>query len=400
MKGSINKRAVILFGAGASIEYNAPSTSGLTDVIEQKVMADEWMKSSGGDKAFSKIKDGLKNYLKHPGIVQFEQIYHCVHELIYSFEPTSGAFDEFRPLLYPFFTNNTGLDECSLRSLAKKMVEVIFAEVSACCNGSPISLDPLTSFIKTLQDQYITRIYTTNYDDFPLQAVADMYTGFDSTLKPGSKRFDVDQFWNKEDLNSIFHLHGSVHMGFPHPIPPEGDIGELYWFDDRAEALQHCSFSGSDIRRMDGSSYLRTAVITGLDKLSRIQQRPLSHFYSAMARDIMQADVIFVIGSGLGDLHLNTWLKESRLRKPATPLLFVDWWEDGFLETVEFDFDRKEIEMLHALRILIGSHYPSIKYGSGWTVSNDQSAAVWDKGFQSFLNTPAELQDVMKQLKL
>jgi hypothetical protein len=400
MKRGIKKRAVILFGAGASIEYSAPSTSQLTDVIEQNVIADEWMKTSGGDKAFSTIKDGLKNYLKRPGIVQFEQIYHCVHELIYSFEPGTDAFDEFRPLLYPFLKNNTGLDERALTSLAKKIVEVIFAEVSACCNVNPISLDPLAGFIKTLQDQFITRIYTTNYDDFPLQAVPDMYTGFDSISKPGAKRFDVDQFWNKEDLNSIFHLHGSVHMGFPHPTPPEGDIGELYWFDDRAEALKHSSFSGSNVRRMDGSSYLRTAVITGLDKLSRIQQRPLSHFYSAMARDMMQADVIFVIGSGLGDLHLNTWLKESRLRNPATPLLFVDWWKDGFLETVEFDLDRKEIEMFHALRILTGSRYRSTKYGSGWTITNDQAAAVWDKGFQSFLNAPGELQNIMKQLNL
>lgn len=396
----MKKRAVILFGAGASIDYKVASTKQLTDVIEQKVMADEWMKFTGGDKAFSTIKVGLQGYLQRPGIVQFEQIYHCVHELIYSFAPTSGAFDEFRPLLYPFFTNNTGLDERALRSLAKKIVEVIFAEISTSCNGSPIGLDPLTSFIKMLRDQYITRIYTTNYDDFPLQAVPDMYIGFDTTLRPGPKRFEVDQFWNKEDEDSIFHLHGSVHMGFPHPTPPDGDIGELYWFDDRTEAQKHASFSGNDNRRMDGSSYLRTAIITGLDKLSRIQQRPLSHFYSAMARDMMQADVIFVIGSGLGDLHLNTWLKESRLRNPATPLLFVDWWKDGFLETVEFELDRKEIEMIQTLRILTGSHYPSTKYGSGWTVSNDQTAAVWDKGFQDFLNAPAELRDVMKQLKL
>ena len=81
---------------------------------------------------------------------------------------------------------------------------------------------------------------------------------------------------------------------------------------------------------MDGSSFMRTAVITGLEKLSRLQRRPLSHFYSAMARDMMLVDVIFVIGSGLGDLHLNTWLHEARSRNPIPPILFIDCWEDDF----------------------------------------------------------------------
>jgi hypothetical protein len=31
-----------------------------------------------------------------------------------------------------------------------------------------------------------------------------------------------------------------------------------------------------------------------------------------MARDMVRADVIYIIGSGLGDFHLNTWLEFSR----------------------------------------------------------------------------------------
>jgi hypothetical protein len=33
--------------------------------------------------------------------------------------------------------------------------------------------------------------------------------------------------------------------------------------------------------------------------------------------------VIFVIGSGLADLHLNNWLHEARSRRPRTPILFM-----------------------------------------------------------------------------
>ena len=44
----------------------------------------------------------------------------------------------------------------------------------------------------------------------------------------------------------------------------------------------------------------------------------------------MLCDVIYVIGSGLNDLHLNNWLHELRSRTPRTPILFVDLWKDGF----------------------------------------------------------------------
>jgi hypothetical protein len=195
--------------------------------------------------------------------------------------------------------------------LAGKMASVIFAEVSASCEKHPISLAPLTDFFGAMRGKYITRIYTTNYDDFPLQAARDLYTGFDPAASAKAKRFEIDSFWHKENLHSLFHLHGSVHMGFPHPDAGIA-IGELAWFDDLGEALKYSSFSGSTIPQMDGRSFMRTAVITGLDKLSRLQQRPLSHFYSALARDLMLADIIVVIGSGLGDLHLNTWLHEAR----------------------------------------------------------------------------------------
>jgi len=391
------KRAVILLGAGASVEYKTPSTKELTDAIEREVIADAWMQQTKGDEAFRVIRDGLKNYLHQPGIVNFEHIYHCVHELISTFALTSGAVDEFRPLLHPFINNQSGLARDALTALAGKMANVIFAEVSASCGKNPISLAPLTDFFGVMLGKYITRIYTTNYDDFPLQAVGNLYTGFDSAASAKVKRFEIDSFWHKENLHSIFHLHGSVHMGFPYPETGIA-IGELQWFDDLAEALKYSSFWGSTVRRMDGSSFMRTAVITGLDKLSRLQARPLSHFYSAMARDLMFADVIFVIGSGLGDLHLNTWLHEARSRDPMPPVLFVDWWDRDFLDHARFEIDHKGLAMFHALNIHINDRYGGTKFGSGWTMSQDRTAAVWDKGFQAFLNSPNELQQVLGQL--
>jgi hypothetical protein len=394
------KRVPVLLGAGASVEYKAPTTDQLTSAIEREVIGDPWMKTAGGDAAFATIKTRLKAYLRRPGIVNFEHIYHCAHELIFAFPPTPGAIDEFRPLLFPFL-DESGIPQEALQALVKKMAEVIFTEVSAACDRNPLSLRPLADFVTSLRADHITRIYTTNYDDFLLQAVPDLYTGFEATPSRSPEHFDSNQFWHKEDWASAFHLHGSVHMGFAAPHVTSGDVGELFWFDDRATALKHASFSGG-IRaslRMDGRSYVPSAAVIGLDKLSLVQQRPLSDFYSALARDAMLADLLIVIGSGLADLHLNTWLAEARSRTPKPPLLFVDYWPNGFEHDTYFEVERKTIELFHRLQVHISERMRGTRIGIGWTLADDRTSAIWDKGFQAFLNAPGEMRDVLTQLR-
>jgi hypothetical protein len=388
------KRALILFGAGASVDYRAPSTWELTAVIEKEVMADSIMKVIGGDTAFQTIKIALPGYLDDPNSVNFEHIYHCAHELLATFSLTPGAKDEYKPILFPLIANKSGLTRDALDPLCKKIVEVIIHEVSARCSNPALDLRPLANFLESIRRDYVTRIYTTNYDDFPLQAAPDLYDGFQAP-SAGPRRFDINGFWHKERRDGIFHLHGSVHMGFGHP--PVVEIGDLLWFDDRAEALKHSAFAGSSRSRMDGTSVLRTAVITGLEKLSRVQQRPFSHFYSMMARDAMRADVIFVVGSGLADLHLNTWLSEARFRTPQPPLLYVDYWENGFEHDTYGKADKKTIQLFHPLRVHVTEDIRGTRM-DGWIISQDDTAAVWDRGFTSFLNAPDQMDRVLSRL--
>lgn len=386
------RRAIVLIGAGASIEYKAPSTATLTTAIEQAILADSWMQASGGAAAYTEIKQGLNSYLKGP--VNFEQIYHCAHELRFASAPPPGTVDEFKPIMQPFLKNSARLSNNALEALCGMIAKVIYAEVSRSCGDNSLGLGSLARFVEFLRSQYVTRIYTTNYDDFLLQAVPDLYTGF-GAAQAGVRRFDKERFWVRDRWDTASYLHGSVHMGFQHP--PHGDIGELFWFDDRANALKHSSFTGSSPPRMDGTSVLVTAVITGLEKLSRVQQRPFAHFYSMMARDAMRADIIFVIGSGLADLHLNTWLGEARSRAPQPPLLFIDYWPNGFEDDTYFEFGPKTIRLFHKLRVHVAEHYRGTRMGD-WILAQDRTCAIWDRGFQAFLNAPDQLDRVLDNL--
>ncbi len=393
------KRAVLVIGAGASVEYAAPSTAMITNEIERRVMADSWLIHCGGDRAFQLIKAQLQIHLREPGDVNFEHIYHCAHELLYLFEPSAGAMNEYRPILLPFMERKVDISKDALRALCKEIVDVIYKIFSSACDENQLSLEPFSAFITNLRSHFTTRIYTTNYDDFILQAAPDLYTGFSPSVSSGPKRFEIKDFFGRENEHAVFHLHGSVHLGFPHPMPSESEIGDLYWFDDRAEAVQNSRFDGSDVSRMDGTSFMRTPVVTGLDKLSRLQQRPFVYYYAALARDMMSADVIYVIGSGLTDLHVNTWLREARSARPSVPIVFVDYWPKPFLEATACDYGSKEIRLFHDLYVYAKGPSDGISFCNGWTASPDRTSAIWDRGFQKFLTDPDSLSAVLKELK-
>ena len=174
------KRALVLTGAGASLDFGAPSTAELTRKIKTRVLSDEWMKDCGGDLAYQEICKTLAGYLRGGACaVDFEHVYHCAHELLFTFESTPGAVNEFRPILVRFIERRLAADEEALRALVDGMVKFIYAELSAACGNPSESLAPLAAFLAKLRKDHITRFYTTNYDDFLLQAAPDLYTGFD-----------------------------------------------------------------------------------------------------------------------------------------------------------------------------------------------------------------------------
>ena len=207
-----DKRALILTGAGASIPFGAPSTACLTKTLQTKILADRWMRRCESDRVWSEIFEKLANYL-HGGedAVNFEMVYHCAHELLSTFEPSPSAVNEFRPVLAPFIKRRSNFTEESLRQLVIRMVQFIYQDLSAASERPRVSLDPLAEFLARIQEHYVTRVYTTNYDDFALQADPDLYTGYDPASSPGAKRFDHRTFWQATDRDCICHVHGSVH---------------------------------------------------------------------------------------------------------------------------------------------------------------------------------------------
>ena len=426
------QRVLVLMRAGASIGFNAPSTAGLTKSIEERILADDFAQRYKVDCVWLKIKNALTNYYKEKlsecscqDLINFEHIYHCAHELVSTFGLTlpdavgygpddlgnlrGTAAIKYRPVLAPFIDCHINTTKQSLQILISRIINSIQEEISTACNTPNENLDPLKRFIGKLQENYITRIYTTNYDNFILQASPDLYTGFSINHESGSKRFDRQGFWMQFNRNSVFHLHGSVHLRFGSPAQSSVGIGDFCWYENLHNASKHNS-SVSNMRNMDGGSTIRTPIITGLDKLSSLQQMPFSYYYSCLSRDAMAADVIYVIGYGLDDLHINTWLKEVRWwRDPKPSLLFISRWKESFKDVLNkpaccfSPSERsKEQEMIHNLYTLRFEKDKYSQHGDWHFVKKYDckfwNYAIWDKNFLEFLNAPDQSDSILRRL--
>lgn len=389
-----NKRALIIAGAGASVEYGIPITSAFTADITNKINNSDYYKGQGITEAYNYVKDTLVNYYKNEGDAHFERIYHALHEL-YAHHYIDGAVAKYSPVMAPFFATQHPYSQIQILGAAKAIIEIIYTQVSSVCDTNTLDLAPLKNFFDKVQQQYTPRVYTTNYDNFFLKATEGKYfTGF-TRKHEDLNLFDGKIFFEHWNDPSLFYMHGSIHLGSPPVTTSAVEIGDLAWFEDTSEALKHAFITASGVPRMDGSMIERTSIITGLEKLGRLQQNPYAYYYSEFSRDAMAADVIFVLGSGLADLHINKWIHEARLANPETPIIFVGYWQDGEMQTGS----DLEISLIHDLRVEVFGFSSDQKEWNNWTIFKKNNAAVWKSGFHSFLNQNDDLNDLLNQIK-
>ncbi|APO94843.1 SIR2 family protein [Xanthomonas vesicatoria] len=379
------KRALVIVGAGASIEYGIPATAEFGELIEGHLANDKYCRTTGGYNAYLDVRSKLESYYApKSNEAHFERIYHVLHELA-AMRVTEGAVPKFKHVLNPFINQNHLFSDTALRAACQSTLAAIYKICSERSASPKMPLTDLTGFLKKLSNAFIPRIYSTNYDTFFEQASPGLFNGFTNQLAPGVFSFSPRDYLKEWDQPGIFHLHGSVHLGFPHL---GRDIGELAWFESTDEAMRHSSFSGSGINRMDGTTIDRSAVLTGLDKLGRIQEKPFSFYYAGLGAELTEADLILVIGSGLGDLHLNNWLRDARTQNPNIPLVYVSHWHDAFSLYTNYHSDLTEqtISMLHELKIdLTNLQQNDFCHIESWTVDENSRSAVWSGGFSAFL---------------
>ncbi|WP_292098976.1 DUF4917 family protein [Brevundimonas sp.] len=147
------------------------------------------------------------------------------------------------------------------------------------------------------------RIYTTNYD--LLLYWATMRNWGQLRTRDGFGDGIDGLVWSEGDQQSVFHLHGALHMF----VGPDGSITKLVWNRPLIDQI------GGRIDRDMLPLFVTEG--TSAQKLQRIAESPyLRHALSCFGASCDDPDaVLFVFGSALNDAHIANLIAEGHVQR-------------------------------------------------------------------------------------
>ncbi|HCE57763.1 MAG TPA: hypothetical protein DER09_08090 [Prolixibacteraceae bacterium] len=345
------KRETFLFGAGAVIDWNGPTTPDLTELIRKSGFT---LKDSD-----VKITEFIYQRLRKCGYadseVNFETIINVVEELIiynsefnkhkrtpsllksflsenelcniynysirggkrvhgYEIQVLNGLdFDYSRPAYYDENPNQYFLQFLLAELLAQicNKVAQYSWNTTSCCHVDKecINSRNFRNWLKKIHQTSILRLYTLNYDNlFKCLLEEDNILCFDGFFKNENRysRTDVLKISFDTESNIHYNLHGSAYwkvLSTDKNQLPNPEIVQLKGI--------HLSMNDNvaTMQIEKGKSIHVTNIITGYQKSQKTKLTPFRQFHSAFDKDCYTADKITIIGYSFNDEHINEALK-------------------------------------------------------------------------------------------
>lgn len=365
------KRTVILFGAGAVIDWGGPWTRDITNLIRNSGF---W--ATDGK---TRITEFIYQHLLKSGFsnteVNFETIFNVLEELIGYYANQNGD-KGFPSYIYSFFTQNF---ESELLNFEKEEHSRSFKihipgldrqfSPSATHNENPNQL-----FFQELVQTLLTNIYDTieKYGDHRLNysnviceerkkinqlfcdwiektnqnGILRMYTlnyerNFKVILEKGIPEmsifegFEAESEINYEDRipantariltdfesHCHYNLHGSIYWN----IESENQNG---FFTPQYFLTGYGNLTINNahpvVQSEKGKTVLVSNFIAGYQKLQKGAITPFRQMKYAFDRDCITANTIYIIGYSFGDEHINSAIGEAIRNNPDVRLIFVD----------------------------------------------------------------------------
>jgi hypothetical protein len=341
----MNKKTIILSGAGAVVPWGAPSTKEITE----EIISDNLFISDTGQTIGEWIYHKLLGfYHQDKDLVTFETILNAIEYLNTFFLSKEKAGGTSNKNLMPAFLNikddiweilwfdkiykkESGLwtagdertsplfwyDNASFfLTVFRHFINKIASKIEAYSKKSGDNPVLNNLFNEFLQSQGgIIRFYTTNYDRIiPAIFKLKLFEGF--TQNKDGWKFNLAKVLNDKNINTYYNLHGSVHYKLDFPDNVMFDPNE--YFSDFGSGA-------SNKNDQDGKEIINSNIITGFNKSSRILTNPYSQFYHRFYEDCLTADKIFIIGYSFGDIHLNTAIKTASFAKKDLKIVCIDY---------------------------------------------------------------------------
>jgi hypothetical protein len=351
------KRIVFLFGAGATMAWESPSTKDITNLIRKVGFKTKDSKTPITEFIFQKL---LANGFGEQD-VNFETIISVIEELIvyysyfdgnkklpsilstffnakiedeifnytirggkaeHGFQLDIPAGVEYPYSKYAYF--NQTPHQFFLQHLLAEILSEISAKISKyayhTAGHSVIDFDckPSQLFIKWMKQLYernILRLYTLNYERlFKVLLERNgmtVFEGFDTGeyIENGLHlRANIARILSDTESNVHYNLHGSA-----------------FWevFDEDKEQLPNpeIALTGAPWLQMNdspasfqvekGKTILVTNIITGYQKAQKGMITPFKQMQAAFDKDCCFTDHLYIIGYSFGDEHLNESIKTA-----------------------------------------------------------------------------------------
>jgi hypothetical protein len=169
------------------------------------------------------------------------------------------------------------------------------------------------------------RCYTLNYDDiFKVlleQEAQEVFDGFYNKSHPNNYHSASDLKRIVTDSTSVCHynLHGSWSWKVE-----ELNINRLkgYQYIKFIPGLITGSTSTIEIER--GKRLLLSNIISGFQKVQKTAISPFRQFFSALDRDCIEAEELYVIGYSYGDEHVNDIIRNAKQHNSNLKITFIN----------------------------------------------------------------------------
>jgi len=366
MKNS--NRNIILFGAGAVIDWGGPNTDELTDIV---------VTSGFETKEGEKITDRIKSILENKGhTVNFETILSVIEEIIIYYSGAS-KLDLNKSFLTPFLIESDLLSQMLNYSLKGNTsnyysLDIPKFESSSSKQASPgtnpnqfffeLLLVELHTFIGNRISKYnfytkkkrdivessekqslnnvfanwikaikakgdIIRLYTLNYDRLSKVILENrnirVFEGFNSnTILSNDENIEPDLKKIITDNNCLcsYNLHGCINwelkiLNNHKSYIPTLKNGEKF-------AFNYPDFPNIEIEKGKPSIY--TNVIAGYQKAQRSALAPYKQMQAAFDRDCLIANNIIIVGYSFSDEHINESIRMALLYNGKAKIHIID----------------------------------------------------------------------------
>lgn len=417
-----SKRNIFLFGAGAVIDWNAPTTPELTDLMVQ------WGFKAKDDKTITfHIKDILE---KNGHSVNFETILSVIEELIVYYAGKKRSKHK-NSLMVPFLSGNDLLCsflnysvngdpnsnytlnipnnelESNRRASPDKSPNQFFFERlltnllsgiegnverysynrdrrSKIENQNNKTLnDSFSNWIKTFIDnQEIVRLYTLNYDRLNKVILEnreiDVFEGFDSkAIVPDWNGIEPSlmRIINDTDCVCSYNMHGCAYWELKElrnhkNFLPFLNLG-VHMADNYVEVPSYEAEKGKIIICIN--------IIAGYQKAQQSILTPYKQMQAAFDRDCLNANNIIIVGYSFSDEHINESIKMALIFNPNLRIHIIDC---GFEENV--------FSKYHSEFINISPYSENKKYSS--KIRSVRNTIIYNYKFKDFLMENIKIQ--------